>query len=96
MAYRKTPMGELVRTDPRAAAMMIGDLIVESRGNIAIAAMTIGVDYRTIARWIACLNRAGHSIRQRIQQAKARAKASGTSWYRPAKPDDRRRKLPTA
>lgn len=92
MAYRKDSTGELVRTDPKAAAAVVRSLVKVERGNLVRVAQQLAVDYRTLLRWLRALEAVGFDLRPYVEQQRDNARSVGRSWYRPAGLGDRRRR----
>lgn len=55
MAYRECELGALVRVDPGAAGEHIMDVYRQNAGNTTKTATALGVDRRTLTRWVRVL-----------------------------------------
>lgn len=83
--FRVNELDRLAPRDPKAAAEKIAGVIASTENHLGRAAETLGVDYRTLTRWLTrLLDRYGIDVRQRaleiyVDRAQARAIATGES-----------------
>lgn len=62
---RLTQMGADVVLRPEAAAKMLNELLLFNGGNVSALARRLGVDVRTVQRWVAALEAQGFSVARR-------------------------------
>jgi hypothetical protein len=72
VAFTFTEIGPLVSRDPSAAAEKLADLLAAKGGNQTALQVELGVDYRTLTRWLTRLGEAGFDVRH---MARKRASA---------------------
>jgi len=65
MARRRIPLGVLVRVDPSRARRALVIAYKGTHGNASAVARMLGVDHRTLHRWVARLNMADDVARVR-------------------------------
>lgn len=75
MAYRESRLGLLVRMDPRRAADRIISAFKRKAGNATHTAAMLGVDLRTLNRWLQSLASAGHDLKPQIETIRESARA---------------------
>lgn len=85
MAFRHNEMGALVSSDPKRARAALEALFRTHEGNAVKVATELGVDYRTVTRWMTRLAKAGQQVkRPRVKEPRrgrpaARPARSGTN-----------------
>jgi hypothetical protein len=73
MAFKHTDIGPLVDEKPKEAAERLSKEIAQRGSNLSKTARELGVDYRTMTRWLAKLLEAGHDVRKMALDAQADA-----------------------
>lgn len=91
MAYRESRLGLLVRMDPRRAAGRILAALKRKDGNATHTAAMLGVDLRTLNRWLQKLADEGHDLSDEIVKLR-RARADERLFRRREKANERARK----
>lgn len=74
MAYRESRLGLLVRMDPRRAAGRILTAFKRKGGNATHTAQMLGVDLRTLNRWLQTLASVGHDLKPQIEAIRESAR----------------------
>lgn len=81
MGFRYTNLGTKVSTEPAKAAEELIELYVKHGGNQTQIVKELGIDYRTLTRWLARLLEAGHDVRtqamEKIELAQQQAEQTG-------------------
>jgi transcriptional regulator of acetoin/glycerol metabolism len=73
--FRVTPLTEQINSRQYAiAAASLAAAIAKREGNLAAAARDVGVNYRTMTRWLAALSAAGHDVRTAVEQQTSKVK----------------------
>lgn len=75
MAFKFTEIGPLVEQDPAQAAEKLVAEVASRGSNLSRTARELGVDYRTLTRWLEKLLGAGHDVRARALEAQVDAAA---------------------
>lgn len=86
MAFKFTDIGPQVDKEPAEAAAKLVAEIAARGSNLSRTARELGVDYRTLTRWLEKLLAAGHDVRARALEAQADAQAEARARGEEAPP----------